>query len=1012
MLRLELFHRDFEIRKFADLGTERHFAQQTLRLPRGSTFHYLPETEQDWGISVDDFVLQDVDQNIYVEHVSEYKGTPIGRPRSVPFREDREIKDYHRKHRILRRSKNRMSSIRDDRTLLIVNYASVQHHYRYTRTYQSTYQKWYNLLQTSVEGIIDHLKTTPRDQFIRLQVPEKLPTLTALKKIEQGGLSSDALEAFPYPESLNVLDVWRMLDPESTESVFDRIPKDQWNRVHLLWCYGTRWFSIPLGTLKGFTYETEVDAKERDVNTVRKRFLKLLMRLQEVGRGELSNPEESLQAPKTEKGEEVIDEDEDESDIDRERDLEILEEVDSGADESDPIIGPATNASAIRKEPAPEPANTLEKRAVGLAEAGRLTGGELRRAQKLATAYQKIKHPVSGEPLEEYRQIPPEMYDVTPEELMEADAAVPDDSMRRSTINVMRKQYVEEVLPRDVVNVLLSAQNVGGAITDYNVEKIEDAAGGFEAHTVRIQPLQGAPSTLRFKLPIVREDGSFVANGVKNYMRWQRGDLPIRKTGPGTVALTSYYGKVFAVRSEKVAYDYGTWLTRTLIGIGLDQDDSRIKTIRLGNVFNHERTESRIIAELSKKISRLEFKGYVLNLDRGKLLKGSEDEIAKIEKGKWSVVGKYQGQYLTVRTNDPLSTLYTYDGKNHNEAGTIEDLLDLDLSKAPVDTAELNIFSKTIPLGLVLGYLVGFKGLYRALGVEPRIVPSGERLQLEAHEFVIRFSNESYVFSREDSEAALLLNGFNQQKRLIQRYSTREFEKKDVYKNILEEMGLGVRYAREIELMDEMFVDPITLDILKSRNEPETFRGLLLYATELLLTNWYPKENDMGYQRIRGYERMAGAVYQELVRSARGYRMNPNPKKAKFEMNPEAVWLGILQDPSVGLVKENNPISALKENEDVTFTGVGGRSVRSMVERTRHYHHSDLGVISEATVDSSKVGVTTYLSQNPNFENIRGVTRRLEKDDGPANIFSTTFLLSPASDKDDQSRSAHAVTHV
>ena len=149
---------------------------------------------------------------------------------------------------------------------------------------------------------------------------------------------------------------------------------------------------------------------------------------------------------------------------------------------------------------------------------------------------------------------------------------------------------------------------------------------------------------------------------------------------------------------------------------------------------------------------------------------------------------------------------------------------------------------------------------------------------------------------------------------------------------------------------------------------------------------------------------MTGAVYQELVRAARGYAMNPNAKKAKFEMNPEAVWYNVLGDPSVNLSKGNNPISQLRENEDVTFSGVGGRSTRSMVERTRHYHHSDLGVISEATVDSGKVGSTIYLSADPNFTSVRGTTRPRTDADGPTKHFSTSMLLSPSSDRDDPKR--------
>ena len=97
-----------------------------------------------------------------------------------------------------------------------------------------------------------------------------------------------------------------------------------------------------------------------------------------------------------------------------------------------------------------------------------------------------------------------------------------------------------------------------------------------------------------------------------------------------------------------------------------------------------------------------------------------------------------------------------------------------------------------------------------------------------------------------------------------------------------------------------------------------------------------------------------------------------------MDVNPYAIWRSITTDPAVVVANEINPIQNLKETEAVTYGGNGGRSGTTMVKHTREYHVNDLGTMSEATVDSSDVGINVFLSANPNFTSVRGISRRLD----------------------------------
>jgi hypothetical protein len=201
----------------------------------------------------------------------------------------------------------------------------------------------------------------------------------------------------------------------------------------------------------------------------------------------------------------------------------------------------------------------------------------------------------------------------------------------------------------------------------------------------------------------------------------------------------------------------------------------------------------------------------------------------------------------------------------------------------------------------------------------------------------------------------MCLIGFRVFANACRNYSVHNFDKKDIYFNLLDSIGLGVRYLREMDLIVDMFIDPITKEILVDMGEPTDFIGLLVKAGQLLQTDWSPDETDMAYMRIKGYERFSGAVYAELVKAIRTHTARRGNSGNSVDMPPYVVWNAIQQDPSMGMVEESNPIHNLKEKEEVTYGGVGGRSRRSMVKRTRVFHENDMGVISEATKDSSDV---------------------------------------------------------
>ena len=477
--------------------------------------------------------------------------------------------------------------------------------------------------------------------------------------------------------------------------------------------------------------------------------------------------------------------------------------------------------------------------------------------------------------------------------------------------------------------------------------------------------------------------------------------LPIRKISTDEMDLTSYYGKVFAERSQRRVNDWGKWIRNAIMAHGLNVSDTTIPNRVPGSGFDNKAKAPRTVSAIAMGVREftlmVEGLPYVCNFDMIAMRPPEDNDH-------FLVVGTHESPTARKQLLCGFDeNLYILDSAGIREAPSIETLLGLDARKAPGEFAELKVFGKMIPIGVVLSYLLGFETVIQMVNPQSmRIVPVGKRASLVGDEWAINFDDKSYVFSRRDRLATMIFGGWRDFSETTSRFPTVEFNKKDVYFNLFEEKKLGVRYLRELDLLEQMFVDPITRELLVEMNEPVVFTKLLIRSSEMLCEDMHPDSQDTRFMRIKGYERFAGAAYSELVRSVRIHNGRPGKHRYGIELNPYAVWIGIQQDPAKDQVSEINPIQNLKENEAVTYSGTGGRGSRSMVKSTRIYHKNDMGVISESTVDSSDVAINVFTSANPQFTSLRGTSKAYNfEEEGAAALLSTTALVSPGSTKDD-----------
>lgn len=1018
------FYRKHGVRRPSHMTSPIINDSRSLTMPRSSVFHYLPEDGTTIGIPSDHWAVKDAERLVMVDHVEELnKDAREGSPRNTSVIASSLSRRYHRRHRKLKPIRNLESNTRDKRTLLVANYGLLPQVYRYTASFYSNYYRWTNIHKTMWMNLNDLHGKIERQHFVAINLPTPLPSLSVLRQAERR-FSRTTLETFETPEALLLLEIWKWVGEKRNESQLSVLSDAAMRNTNLVWIHDNRWIMMNLGILDEWRKGEDGDGQV-DPSSLQRYFLRLLMTLFES-----TTPVAEQETQDDEDDEEDEDEvEEAEGDSVGDDQIEVVEDDEPG-EKAEVVFKSlddgeleaeldALNDIILKEQAAyqdslnqdfafeltpPTLDGRFKEKATELAEDGLLSAAEYRRMDRVAEAYKTLPDPYTGKGnLLDQAKIDPKDLEIEGPTTFSDNEAILDKSMLETTIQDFDSRYTKNIMSKDTTNMVLGLQRAGVAVTGYEVEEIRDVANRYQSHTLRITPVTGKPSTIRFKLPVIEEDGTYLANGVKYRLRKQRADVPIRKVKSDRVALTSYYGKVFVDRSTKSINDYGRWLTRNISSIGLDEEDGRVTALRASNVFEQSQKLPRVYSILSEHFRSFKAGGIEFFLEHKKRKDHfGEELVVAAESSDLTVIGK-KGKDLVVI--DPRDTLYLAKNGDVEVLGKIEELVDLDVNKAPVDIAELKVFSKTVPLGVALSYYVGLDNLVSLLEGEVRRVPTGEKISLGDGEVAIRFENESLVFSREDKLLSMVLGGFHPYRNTVKRYSSVEFNKRAVYYNVFEAYGLGNRHLKELELMRDMFIDPITEEILVQMEEPTAWMPLLLRAAELLLTDHSPDETDMEYMRIRGYERLPGTVYGELVGAMRTYLAREGNANAAVDLSPHAVWQVINSDPSVSLVEDSNPIQNLKEKESVTYAGEGGRSKRSMVKRTRVYHPNDMGVISEATVDSGDVAINTSLTANPRLTNLRGVTSRYDsEEDGPARLLSTSALLSPGADADDPKR--------
>lgn len=1035
MIILRNFNRKFTIIRLPQFGQPIVADIQALELPRGSIFHYLPSDVRELGPLQTMPVLTKAEKLMQVNHNLVLTSDVIGKPIAVPQNIQKDLLIYHRKNMRIRRMREEITVLRDDRTLFIENYAPLAMLYRYNETQMSWYDRWYNIYATFISRLVyDTKRFDNRQNYVFLELPNVIPPIAMLRRAERTRNVS-SLKTIREDAQLRLLDLWTWLGPNRDGSEFAKLTVEQLRRVNIVLTYKGKFVNLNLGELDFWRQGgSNPKAPVNPLQMQRRLFITITRLAKEATDAEANERKRQLaEMAKQDAVKDVLDtadrEGEDEEGFDQEEtavdpadakqaDLALGEGDDS---EDTPVID--DSPEAIEAEIAKYDELEIDENAAfeiiatakdeeGYYEeeydfntpithedgvmreceryiaSGQLTTRDYQRAQKLASTWRTLPAK-NGQKMEDFIRPAPEELTVEPEVMTEDLIGVYDKSMAQTTIKQFSKKYNTNVLHRDIAAVSVAIQRAGFMVLNYEVERIKDAANCADLYSIKVATVNGKESTLRFTLPTLDENGYWKSNDVDYTMRKQRVDIPIRKTAPDTVTITSFYGKNFIQRCEKSVADWNGWLTNNIIAMGRDKDNAQVSDVKFSNVFSPDHRLPRDYTTLATQMSGFKSNNITFNFDINKVddLYGKET-VAELAEQEMVPVGKAGS---TLYSMDQFSTVYKRTPAGGQQAvGTISEIVGLDTTRAPKEYTELSIMGKVIPIGLIFCYYFGLERALRLFKIPYRVADTSERVAPATNDLVIKLVDAKIIISPTSYEQRLMVNGIHRYIKLMKEFTQRDMNERDVYLNLIQKDGLTVRYLQELDLMDTMFIDPITERQLIKMKEPTTFRGLLKRANEMLTYDQHPDEINADYMHYYGAQRMAGAAYVELVRAIREYNGKPGTLK-KLDMHPNAVWQNLAQDGSIAPASDATPFHSVKEATVITYGGNGGRSRRSMVKHTRRYLKEDLGVLSGDVVDNGDVGMTAYMSANPTLVDVDGYA-----DPNRAKKLTISSILSPA----------------
>lgn len=566
-----------------------------------------------------------------------------------------------------------------------------------------------------------------------------------------------------------------------------------------------------------------------------------------------------------------------------------------------------------------------------------------------------------------------------------------NDEMSKSRYENYRKTYMEQGFDSDMVKAFTSLNTKDNAfyITDIKITDNSDSMNYLELWEVTVVDQYGVKSTIKLDIPKIYDNKYFLLGGNLKTLENQNVPLPIIKTGPNRVIITTNYNKIFMERYDTKST---TTVSRLAKMVSFDEDHKYFVT-GSNIVDNHTYDIPLSMSEISKHIT--EFKSnkvhLYFNMKMDIMVKNNPDRTSNTV---W--IGSRNGEDIII----DKSTGKTLQG---------ETILDIILNNVPeeyvaaynsVKTSKVNMYvrmkmnMKNVPCLFIICYWSGLNFVLEKSNAKYRWVPDDVgRSHAGANEIRIRFADGSLYYEN-DEFTELLLNP-------LLTLNTKDIEfnamsQSETWEDILVNIYGSYRSLNVIKAFNEWMIDWITLEILQMYNLPENITELIIHGIRMLSDNRYTDEINDSLQRMRHAEVIPSMVYYRLASQYARYVSSGG--KSKMTLPQDAIVKDLLALTTLEDTSVINPVLELSKDASISKRGYRGTNLSEAYTRSlRTYSQDSIGKIATTTATGPNVGVQKYLTHEPDIVNIRGIRENSKTVDemSEGNVMSSAEMLVP-----------------
>lgn len=230
-----------------------------------------------------------------------------------------------------------------------------------------------------------------------------------------------------------------------------------------------------------------------------------------------------------------------------------------------------------------------------------------------------------------------------------------------------------------------------------------------------------------------------------------------------------------------------------------------------------------------------------------------------------------------------------------------------------------------VPLFAFFGFFYGFDETCKLFDIDWEIYDKGSQINLKSNlylTFALEDDKTLVVYYKTET-ARYLLNSI---KVIPYKFSSQNFRDKKSYESAFVTMTGNRNSIYALQEVSKNIMEPIAVDVLKSKHMPTTLEGILKYICDEVVRGRIDSRNDLNIQRVRSTEVFLAPI-EKLALGAYGeYRFKrlAGDSSAKYFIDTRKCVSDIVNSKLVRKLENINPIEELSCLTRTTPMGDGG----------------------------------------------------------------------------------------